>query len=188
MPRALIGAGLISAAIILSCSSVSAQIEPSPRFIQIPGPNPLLKPGPEGSWDDGMLEASDAFFDDGITFFYYHAVGDGQGYRLGVASASHPLGPFRKHGDAPILDSGLEFRCATGESDSPVKIDLFGSADGIRFDTVPYQTFELKCASGQRVQGTLAIDDSVRFARVQVANTNRNIELRELKVEASLGG
>ena len=76
------------------------------RFIQIPGPNPILTPGPEGAWDDGVTEASDAFRDVGTYYFYYHATGSGKGYRLGVASADHPLGPFKKHGDKPILDLG----------------------------------------------------------------------------------
>jgi|GEM_PF-1726155 hypothetical protein len=106
MFRAFLCSCLASVVALLACTELIGQGDPAPRFVQIPGPNPLLKPGPEGNWDDGMLEASDAFFDDGITYFYYHAVGAGQGYRLGVATASHPLGPFRKHGMAPIVDSG----------------------------------------------------------------------------------
>ncbi|MHC4546982.1 MAG: hypothetical protein ACYSYL_21115 [Planctomycetota bacterium] len=27
-------------------------------FIQIPGPNPIITPGPEGAWDDGVTEAA----------------------------------------------------------------------------------------------------------------------------------
>ena len=27
------------------------------EFIQIPGPNPIISPGPEGSWDDRVVEA-----------------------------------------------------------------------------------------------------------------------------------
>lgn len=75
------------------------------RFIQIPGPNPILTPGPEGAWDDEIIEASDAFKDFGTYYLYYHGNG-GRGYRLGVATASHPLGPFAKHGEAPILTFG----------------------------------------------------------------------------------
>ena len=78
----------------------------SRRFIQIPGPNPIIKPGPDGAWDDGVAEASDAFKDVDTYYFYYHATGAGKGYRLGVASSNHPLGPFKKHGDKPILDLG----------------------------------------------------------------------------------
>jgi hypothetical protein len=75
-------------------------------FIQIPGPNPIITPGAEGAWDDGVTEASDAFKDVDTYYFYYHATGAGKGYRLGVASSTHPLGPFRKHGDKPVLDLG----------------------------------------------------------------------------------
>ncbi len=75
-------------------------------LIQIPGPNPIITPGPEGSWDDKILEAADAFEDEGMYYFYYHACGAGKGYRLGVASSEHPLGPFKKYGDKPILDTG----------------------------------------------------------------------------------
>lgn len=75
-------------------------------FIQIPGPNPIITPGPEGTWDDGVTEAADAFKDVDTYYFYYHATGAGKGYRLGVASSTHPLGPFKKHGDKPVLDLG----------------------------------------------------------------------------------
>ena len=37
----------------------------STPFIHIPGPNPILEPGPPGSWDDRILETSDAFKDFG---------------------------------------------------------------------------------------------------------------------------
>lgn len=75
-------------------------------FIQIPGPNPIITPGPDGAWDDGVTEAADAFKDVDTYYFYYHATGAGKGYRLGVASSTHPLGPFKKHGDKPVLDLG----------------------------------------------------------------------------------
>jgi len=78
------------------------------KFIQIPGPNPVLTPGPEGSWDDHVVEAADAFRDVDKYYFYYHATGADKGYRLGVASADEPLGPFIKHGDEPILNLGEE--------------------------------------------------------------------------------
>jgi len=75
-------------------------------FIQIPGPNPIITPGPDGAWDDGVTEAADAFKDVDTYYFYYHATGAGKGYRLGVATSTHPLGPFKKHGDKPVLDLG----------------------------------------------------------------------------------
>jgi hypothetical protein len=75
-------------------------------FIQTPGPNPIITPGVEGAWDDGVTEAADVFKDVDTYYFYYHATGAGKGYRLGVASSTHPLGPFKKHGDKPVLDLG----------------------------------------------------------------------------------
>jgi hypothetical protein len=83
------------------------------QFIQIPGPNPIIRTGPKGAWDSMMLEASDAFRDVGTYYFYYHAIGQGNeneankpGYQVGVASSNHPLGPFKKHGDGPVLKVG----------------------------------------------------------------------------------
>ena len=73
-------------------------------FTQIPGPNPILVPGKPGSWDDGMCEMCDILKDNGKYYLYYHATGAGMSYRIGVAVADHPLGPFVKHGDRPILD------------------------------------------------------------------------------------
>lgn len=83
----------------------------SSRFIQIPGPNPIIKTGGEGEWDEYIMEASDAFKDFGKYYFYYHAIGKDKdrwprGYRLGVAIADHPLGPFTKYEGNPILDHG----------------------------------------------------------------------------------
>jgi hypothetical protein len=82
----------------------NALLKPS-RFIQIPGPNPILTPGPESAWDGEIVEASDAFKDFGTYYLYYHG-NDGQGYQLGVATAPGPLGPFTKHGKEPVLKRG----------------------------------------------------------------------------------
>lgn len=90
-------------------------IEPSMRqvlveqtkFIQIPGPNRIIRPGPEGAWDDLVLEAADAFEDLGTYYFYYHATNRRMdAYQIGVASAPGPLGPFKKHGEKPIIEVG----------------------------------------------------------------------------------
>jgi hypothetical protein len=93
--------------------SVRQMLVEQTNFIQIPGPNPIIRTGPKGSWDDEMLEASDAFRDVDTYYFYYHAIGRGNengdnkpGYQVGVASSSHPLGPFKKHGDGPVLKVG----------------------------------------------------------------------------------
>ena len=83
-------------------SARAARVEQS-RFIQIPGPNPVLTPGPKGAWDDYVIEAADAFEDVGTYYFYFHGVQGKKGYQLGVATASSPLGPFKKYDGNPIL-------------------------------------------------------------------------------------
>ncbi|HIJ52486.1 MAG TPA: hypothetical protein HPP66_04950 [Planctomycetes bacterium] len=106
-------------------------------FIQIPGPNPIITPGPDGAWDDGVTEAADAFKDVDTYYFYYHATGAGKGYRLGVASSTHPLGPFKKHGDKPVLDLGPKgswddryVACAMILKDGPKKYYMWYSGYG----------------------------------------------------------
>ncbi len=79
------------------------------NFIQIPGPNPIITAGPEGAWDDLVTEAADAYVEEGVYYFYYHATNKRDGhYQIGVATAPHPLGPFTKYGDKPVLEVGPE--------------------------------------------------------------------------------
>jgi hypothetical protein len=115
-------------------AAIRQQLVESRTFIQIPGPNPVLTPGPKGSWDDGVIESSDAFKDIGTYYFYYHGAGQGQGYRLGVASSDHPLGPFKKHGDKPILEVGpkgswesIHVACALVRREGPDKYCMWYS-------------------------------------------------------------
>ena len=75
------------------------------EFIQIPGPNPILVPGKSG-WDSKVIEACDILKDHDTYYFYYHAVGEKGSYQLGVATADHPLGPWKKYGKNPILEVG----------------------------------------------------------------------------------
>jgi len=98
--------------------------ESAMKFIQIPGPNPILRPAEdESAWDSSIMECC-GVFRDGTTgwsdeyspetyYLYYHArtnepeKWDGRaGYRLGVASAPHPLGPWTKHEGNPVIDLG----------------------------------------------------------------------------------
>ena len=72
-------------------------------FIQIPGPNPILQPGPD-SWDSSVIETAGIFKDFGTYYLYYH--GSGPGYQVGVATSKHPLGPFKKYEGNPILGLG----------------------------------------------------------------------------------
>lgn len=79
-------------------------------FIQIPGPNPIVAVGGEGSWDERCIESCDIFKDYETYYLYYHGVSmEGEySYRMGVATASHPLGPWKKYSKNPILDLGPE--------------------------------------------------------------------------------
>ena len=87
------------------------------RFIQIPGPNPIVARGGTGAWDEVCIEASDIFRDytEGTetNYLYYHGVARDKerwpgGYRQGVATASHPLGPWEKPAQNLVLDLGAE--------------------------------------------------------------------------------
>lgn len=90
------------------------QLERAMRFIQIPGPNPILVPGDGSAWDGLILEAAYVFKDGDTYYLYYHArPGDEEkwprtGYRLGVATAPRPLGPWTRYEGNPIVDLGPE--------------------------------------------------------------------------------
>jgi hypothetical protein len=86
----------------------------SRHFWQIPGPNPILGRGGAGEWDESCIECCDVLKDFDIYYLYYHGVPADAGrwprggYRLGVATAAHPLGPWTKHPGNPVLDLGPE--------------------------------------------------------------------------------
>ncbi|MBM4046958.1 MAG: hypothetical protein FJ279_17785, partial [Planctomycetes bacterium] len=89
----------------------NAFLKPRP-FIQIPGPNPILTSGLKGAWDEQCIEACDAVKDFETYYLFYHGVpkdkarwGD-VGYQVGLATAKHPLGPWQKFGDGPVLTVG----------------------------------------------------------------------------------
>jgi predicted GH43/DUF377 family glycosyl hydrolase len=70
--------------------------------------------GTKGAWDENCIEACDAVKDFETYYLFYHGVpkdkerwGPGN-YRIGLATAPHPLGPWTKYGDRPVLDAGPE--------------------------------------------------------------------------------
>ena len=99
----------------------------SPRpFLHIPGPNPIILRGSKGSWDEAYIEAGDITEDYGTYYFFYHGApkdhqhwGPG-GYRIGVATAKHPLGPWTKVGDKPLIDVGPPGSWDDGDVACPV--------------------------------------------------------------------
>ena len=84
------------------------------QFIQIPGPNPILTPGGKDSWDEDVIECCNVFKDENTYYLYYHGVPKNKevwsplAYRIGVATSSHPLGPWKKYEKNPIIDLGPE--------------------------------------------------------------------------------
>ncbi|MBA7500455.1 hypothetical protein ES704_03213 [subsurface metagenome] len=79
-------------------------------FTHIMGPSPAIVPGRKDAWDGWILESCDIFKDEDIYYWYYHARGDKKlypkGYRIGVATAPTPLGPWTRYEGNPILDYG----------------------------------------------------------------------------------
>jgi len=126
----------LSVLIVLSTSVVHAQLGfaeqslrqnniESSEFIHIPGPNPILRPGPTGAWDDENIEAGDAFEDLGTYYLYYHSMSSHSDfeyqYQIGVATADRPLGPFIKQSkDHPILSVGKKESWDDGAIACPV--------------------------------------------------------------------
>lgn len=101
--------------LVFALVAFPAMAQPAGGFhfaLQIPGPNPILCCGTQGAWDESVIEACDAFKDFETYYLYYHGVPkDDQrwgpsGYRIGLATARHPLGPWTKLGDRPLVDRG----------------------------------------------------------------------------------
>lgn len=84
------------------------------QFMQIPGPNPILTPGGKDTWDENVIECCNVFKDGDTYYLYYHGVPKNKdiwsrlSYRVGVATSSHPLGPWKKYEKNPIIDLGPE--------------------------------------------------------------------------------
>jgi hypothetical protein len=116
--RLLISAVLCAVSVWNLSYAEGSGTKPPPRneiiehgpFIQIPGPNPLISPGDSSAWDGAVVEAGNVFKDEQTYYFYYHGTPRDKnkwprgGYRIGVASAPHPLGPWKKHDANPIID------------------------------------------------------------------------------------
>ena len=79
-------------------------------FIHIMGPCPAIVTGEKGAWDEWVMESCDIFKDEHTYYWYYHAREDRNAnpkeYRIGVATAPTPLGPWTKYQGNPILDYG----------------------------------------------------------------------------------
>ncbi|MFC1739834.1 hypothetical protein ACFL1G_12425, partial [Planctomycetota bacterium] len=84
-------------------------------LIHILGPSPAIVPSAERSAvDSRILESCDVLKDtNGTWYWYYHARSHDRerwpnGYRICVATAPDPLGPWKKYENNPVLDHGEE--------------------------------------------------------------------------------
>lgn len=87
-------------------SQALAQALAARQFLHVPGPNPILRPGPAGSWDNRFLEACDLLRDRDTYYLYYHGTSQTSSYQVGCVTATHPLGPFRRVRAIPVLPVG----------------------------------------------------------------------------------
>ncbi len=84
-------------------------------LIHVLGPSPAIVPSAESSAvDSRILESCDVLKDaNGTWYWYYHAQSQDKerwprGYRICVATAPDPLGPWKKYEGNPVLDHGKE--------------------------------------------------------------------------------
>lgn len=149
------------------------------RFIQIPGPNPIVARGNAEEWDEARIEASDIFRDytagTETYYLYYHGVGGDEGrwagsYRLGVATASHPLGPWEKPTQSPVLDLGPKgtwddqhVACASIIKEGPEKYLMWysglGQAEGHRQWSIGLATASHPLGPWEKHAGNPIIED-----------------------------
>ncbi|MBW8036738.1 MAG: hypothetical protein FVQ79_14210, partial [Planctomycetes bacterium] len=77
------------------------------------GPSPALSPSTDpDAVDSLMMESADVFKDtDGTWYWYYHAKSKNKklwpgSYKICVATAKDPLGPWTRYEGNPVLDAG----------------------------------------------------------------------------------
>jgi hypothetical protein len=82
------------------------------QFFHVPGPNPIIVRGGKDAWDEKKIESCDIIEDFGTYYYYYHAQPlNGQrwnppDWRIGIATAPHPFGPWTKYSGNPVLVQG----------------------------------------------------------------------------------
>jgi hypothetical protein len=115
MLRAAISALLLSSfALTANAQNLPPRENPyaTKGFVHILGPSPAIVPSPDDSAvDSWILESCDVIKDVGTYYWYYHAMSKDKtrwprAYRMCVATAPTPLGPWKKYDKNPILDHG----------------------------------------------------------------------------------
>jgi hypothetical protein len=113
LPQAAgLGAGTFPCSTPLECSQLT--------LWHIPGPNPIITPGPS-TWATVECEAAASVvkLDKADYYFSYHCTGGSTSYQDGLSSAPSPLGPWTPVTNVPQLELG-----AAGAWDSRVVASL----------------------------------------------------------------
>ena len=61
--------------------------------------NPIIDHGPEGSWEDDWVACAAVLKEEKDRYYMWYS----GNFSVGLATASHPLGPWEKHPDNPII-------------------------------------------------------------------------------------
>ena len=112
---AALAAGASAAPRPATDDALAAQLM-SQDFVHIPGPTPILHTEMDGcwregcnssNWDGGTLECAGGVHKDQDKYYlFFHASPHTGPYRMGVAVATSPLGPFTMSPHNPILTEG----------------------------------------------------------------------------------
>ena len=95
-------------------------------LVHILGPSPAISPSTDPSLVDSlMLESCDVLKDNDTYYWYYHARSRDRkrwpgAYRICVATAPSPLGPWTKYDKNPVLDHGPKGAWDSGSVDGAV--------------------------------------------------------------------
>lgn len=135
-------------------------------FVHTPGPNPILMCGEKGAWDESVIEACDIIKEGATYYLFYHGhtfSSQGEsGYRIGLATAPHPLGPWTKLGDKPVLDfgpkgswDGRDVACAAIVKEAPDRFLMWYSGSSRPTEKKPGQTstWDIGLATASRLEG-----------------------------------
>lgn len=109
----LVGFGLLLAA---SAKDLAPRnnIYAEKGLVHILGPSPAIAPNADrAAVDSSILESCDVIKDLATYYWYYHAQSKDKsrwprGYRICVATAPTPLGPWKRYESNPVLDHGPE--------------------------------------------------------------------------------
>jgi hypothetical protein len=111
---------VVGALFVCSFATIAKNLTPERNLfaerplIHILGPSPAIVPSAEKSAVDSfILESCDVLKDGDKYYWYYHAQSKDKerwprGYRICVATAPTPLGPWTKYEKNPVLDQGPE--------------------------------------------------------------------------------